>query len=68
MTPAPSLRRARPLPCGCLCGPGVLLTLRCPEAEALWAAVQKLGDAASSLTPEWVAYRNHFKRTRKRKG
>lgn len=59
MTPAPSIRRARPLPCGCIGGAGVPLR-RCAEAERLYEAFRALGDAASSQTPEWMAYRQHF--------
>lgn len=62
MTPHKSFKRARPLACGCLCGPGILLARRCPEAEALWAKVRELGDQASSRTPEYQAYSAHFKR------
>jgi hypothetical protein len=68
MTPAPSIRRAKPLTCGCIVGPGILLTRRCAAAEALWEAVRALGDGANSLTPEYQAYAAHFKRTRKGKG
>jgi hypothetical protein len=57
--------RSPPRPCGCTSGPAIVLN-RCPEAERLWAAFRELGDAANSTTPEWAAYRGHFKKRGKR--
>lgn len=67
MKSATAPRRLSPLPCGCLTGPGILLGPRCKAAERLWGEVQALADRANSLTPEWVAYRGHFKRARRRR-
>lgn len=66
MKPAASHSRAKLLPCGCLCGPGILLNPLCPEAKRLWREVQALGSEATSLTPEYQEYAAHFKRKRRR--
>lgn len=58
--------RTRPRPCGCTSSLAVVLT-RCPEAERLLAAFRALGEAANSTTPEWAAYREHFKIRKRRK-
>lgn len=63
MKPAPSIRRAKPLPCGCR--PPYASTpprRHCPESERLWAAFQALGDRATTRSPEWRAYASHFER------
>lgn len=65
MTPHSSLRRARPLACGCIGGVGVPLK-RCEVAERLYEEFRALGGLATSQTPEWEAYKQHFQKGSKR--